>query len=341
MLKNQVLDFNRFCLLELSENSTLYHYSEKKMKVGDVIKPRKVKGTHWLAKNVEEITLEHLRKTEFSDKPSRLESIYTSVIPRSRFVDKGYLYVVKPQGNFFMTDSTLIDNLGYQFYRELDRQYGMNRVSEIQQKIKDKDYYTLEDIKYCLPIEAYTYWEGTQGGDLKDLEVLCDSAVITEGPIEDERLKANKNVEIIKEGLIATMSIYFNSIKSKRIFSEEEAFGFINKIKEQIFEADVKVDDKEYARKEKGTGQDGSDEYVFELRGKLRKGAKLKTSFVNSALYTKKSYSDIPKRYNRVSFDFYLDRKLIRRKDQSPSFRFEVFDFANDEIWDISTYMKF
>jgi len=50
-------------LFELSENSTLYHRSSKKLKVGDIIKPKKIKGSHWLEQNEMELALEHLRKS--------------------------------------------------------------------------------------------------------------------------------------------------------------------------------------------------------------------------------------------------------------------------------------
>jgi hypothetical protein len=81
---------NEQLLLELSSNSTLYHRSPIKLKVGDKIQPRKNKeGQHWLQSSMMEVALEELRKKEFPDRPSRFECIYASPYPRSRFVDKG------------------------------------------------------------------------------------------------------------------------------------------------------------------------------------------------------------------------------------------------------------
>ena len=107
--------FNEYIINELSNNSTLYHRTTEKLKVGDIIKPNKTKGTHWLEKNNMELALEGLREQKYSKKPSRFSCIFSSVIPRSRFVDKGYLYTIRPIGKMHMPDSTLIDQMDRKF----------------------------------------------------------------------------------------------------------------------------------------------------------------------------------------------------------------------------------
>jgi len=333
-------------LFELSENSTLYHRSTKKLKEGDIIKPKKIKGSHWLENQPMEIVLEYLRKTEYPDRPSRFECIYTSAHPRSRFLDKGDLYVVKPIGNLFMTDSTLIDNIGEEFSNWLHRfdNYGSDHEkARLIKGAKDGDERSIQQLIYGLPYEAHIYWKGTQRGNIKDLEILSDSAVITEVPQEEtKRLKIGQNIKVIESGVVATMTLYFNSRHDTgKVFTEDEVLELVNQIKNEIYEPDVKIEDKEYARKEKGRGKDGSDEMVFGFNGTLRPGAKLKITHVKSGIAyntTRRDWEETPKKYTNISFDFYIKRKLFKRKDNSPSFSFDTYDFLNENIWDISKF---
>ena len=333
-------------LFELSENSTLYHRSIKKLKVGDVIKPRKIKGSHWLEKSEMELALEQMRKESYPHRPSRFDCVYTSPHPRSRFLDKGDLYVVRPVGNMFMTDSTLIDDIGEQFSRWFYSYDGYGLSDYERPKIiklaNQGDERALKELVYGLPYEANLYWQGKGTQYIKDLEILSDSAVVTEVPVEEiKRLKINQNVKVVEEGLVAWLTIYFNTRDAKRTFTEEEAIELINQIKNEVYESDVKIEDKEYARKRKGEGKDGFDEMTFELKGTLRKGAKLKINYVRSGIAystTRRDFDEIPQRYTNISYDFYIKRKLYKRKDSAPYFRFESHDFLNRGVWDMSKF---
>ncbi len=76
-------------LNEISTNTPLYHRSLRKMNVGDAIEIPKDLTTnkHYLANKMGELALEQERKEIAPDAPSRLNCVYSSLIPRSRFVE--------------------------------------------------------------------------------------------------------------------------------------------------------------------------------------------------------------------------------------------------------------
>lgn len=68
--------------------------------------------------------LEQYRAENHPSLPSRLDCVYASFVPRSRFVSKGYLYEVRPVGATHIADSNIIDELGNtRFVRSLIEQY--------------------------------------------------------------------------------------------------------------------------------------------------------------------------------------------------------------------------
>ncbi len=139
-------------LTEISENVTLYHRSEYPMKVGDVIKAKKDEdGKHWLEHIPSEIGLEYYRREKFPDKPSRFTCVYSSVVPRSRFVDKGTLYVVKPRGKIHVANSAIIDK----FHDDFDRRN--ENYEEMRRLAKEKP----EELEwYINHFDAERYWKG-------------------------------------------------------------------------------------------------------------------------------------------------------------------------------------
>ena len=340
---NEWIEIHPDFLFELSNNSTLYHRSLKKLKVGDKISPNISKdGGHWLKQKLAEVALEHLRKKEFPNRPSRFTSIYSSVIPRSRFVDKGYLYAIKPIGNMFITNSMFIDIINRDFDRNiysLDG-YGNEEVMRMSKLAKEGDESALDQLLWYLPPEADSYWKGTERGDMIDLEVLSDGAVVTEVIPDTKRLKINQTVTVVEEGLIARLDLYFNSRhNTNKIFTSDEIQDFINNVKENIF-IDHKID---RDRVEQGKGLDGSDVHSISLQGTLKKGSKLKLTYVvNSILYkTNNDFgSSRQSRYKKLMFDFWLDKKIYRRGDDSPHFRFEATDNLNTHTFDMSKYLK-
>lgn len=332
-------------LFELSQNSTLYHRSSKKLKIGDKIFPKLKKGSHWLELKSMEIALEYLRQKEYSNRPSRFSCIYASVIPRSRFIDKGYLYAIKPVGNLFMTDSRLIDKLGESFDRNMyDRYNDFEEHKELIKKAKEGDINALEELRYMLPYDANLYWKGTQKAPIKDLEILCESAIVTEEIEENtKRLKINQTVKITEEKLYANLTLFFNSKNNaKESFTEEQIQKLVEEIRTTVFSDDVKIEDKEYSRKEKD--KHGNQSAVIEFSGILKKGAKLKITYVQSGLTNSTITNwdnEHVKRYSSVMFDFYIGKKLYQRKDKAPLFRFDLNSYRNEKIWDVSKYMKF
>jgi hypothetical protein len=339
----KVLSYQEFLneqlLLELSSNSTLYHRSPIKLKVGDKIQPKKNKdGQHWLQSSMMEVALEEFRKRNFPDRPSRFSAIYTTPYPRSRFVDKGYLYAVQPIGECFMTDSMLIDELQNQFDRQF-YDFDFDRSTELRERVKAGDKSALDDIVWMLPHwEAKKYWEGYSASSRElrqNLEILCEGAIVTE-VIDDDRLKFDQDITIESEGLKARMTLFINSRDSKTEMSKEEAEKFLESVKKEIFTSDVKVTPKTYTKP--GDGVNGSDEYFYDLEGTLKKGAKLKTTFVKNSIYNKSEERNT--KYTRIGFNFYLGRKLYKAQDKSPYYSFEASDYMNRSVYDMGKYFR-
>lgn len=205
-------------LSEISENVTLYHRSHYPMKVGDVIKSKRDEdGKHWLEDIPSEIGMEYYRKKNFPDKPSRLSCVYSSVIPRSRFVDKGILYVVKPRGKIHVADSTIIDL----FHESFDRQN--SDYERMRRMVKDQP----EQLEWHIDhFAADRYWKG--GGrkaKKEDVEVLSDSAVIMD--IIDEsgkRLQTNQVYEVTEDGKLFFWLNMITSVFGKPTEKEMDVF---------------------------------------------------------------------------------------------------------------------
>ena len=66
------------------------------LNVGDEVKPKLEGGKHWLSNEMAELALEEERKITNKSAPSRLNCVYSSLVHRGRFIDKGYLYRVIP-----------------------------------------------------------------------------------------------------------------------------------------------------------------------------------------------------------------------------------------------------
>ncbi|HRW21679.1 MAG TPA: hypothetical protein P5509_06885 [Bacteroidales bacterium] len=337
-MKNRIPTFENFQynldtqLYELSENSTLYHRSFNKYKVGDIIHPSVgKKGTHWSEDDVMEIGLEEFRKENYPNRPSRANAVYSSVIPRSRFFDKGYLYVVKPIGNFFMTDSMLIDQLNEDLFQS--------------QKNSPRGFLTLTDAKKYPKVvlnflswyNMKKYWEGVKSLPKKrwgDLEILADQAQVVQ-VIEDAPGTLRPGMDIViteNDKLMVTLSIYNNEDKHKEgrtTLPPAEIKKVISYIEKNIINGKVK--EKSY------------DKDVYEISGYLRKGAKLQISYIRSS-NTKNIQSTWDdnkpmQKYQHMMFDFYVGKKLYRRADQSPLFRFET-SYSGNNIYDWGTFMK-
>ena len=148
---------------DVASNVTLYHRSDVKFKVGDVLTAQKDPKTreHWLASKRAEKDLEAYRRKHHPNLPSRFNCIYASFSPRSRFLSKGHLYAIEPIGKTFVTDSTIIDQMAR------NDASGYGSYNEIKE-----------------------YWAGVEPSrhNINDVEVLIDSARVIEVIDEQQRL---------------------------------------------------------------------------------------------------------------------------------------------------------
>ena len=331
-------------LREISTDTPLYHRSLRKMNVGDAIEIPKDLTTnkHYLANKMGELAMEQERLLEAPDAPSRLNCVYSSLIPRSRFVDKGYLYRVKPTGRIFVADSTLIDTIMERF----DREY-YERVSRYdQQDRKEIEQDLLQNpskLTNYLPREAYEYWMGEKPNiaafgkaALRDIEVLSDGAIVTEVVSESEKstpfVMGDDVVVTESNKLKASLDLYINSKtmangeEVKSDLTEQEINDLLNYIGNEIFDG-VKSENKYSA---------------INFKGYLKKGAKLKIISLASNIRGGRDNTKKGK-YETIMFDFYYNNKLISRNkkvnDKNITHRFTI-GFWDNEVYDYSKYLK-
>ena len=326
-------------LREISTDTPLYHRSLRKMNVGDAIEIPKEpsSGKHYLASKMGELALEQERLLEAPNAPSRLSCVYSSLIPRSRFVDKGYLYRVKPTGRIFVADSTLIDTIMERF----DREY-YERVSSYDQPerkaIEQELLQNPSKLTNYLPREAYEYWKGSvpNKNTLRDIEVLSDGAIVTEVVSESEKstpfVRGDDVVVTESNKLKASLDLYINSKtmangeEVKSDLTEQEINDLLNYIGNEIFDG-VKSENKYSA---------------INFKGYLKKGAKLKIISLASNIRGGRDNTKKGK-YETIMFDFYYNNKLISRNkkvnDKNITHRFTI-GFWDNEVYDYSKYLK-
>ena len=337
-------------LSEISVNTPLYHRSLRKMNVGDTIEIPKdsTSGKHYLANKMGEIALEQERKEIAPDAPSRLNCVYSSLIPRSRFVDKGYLYRVKPTGRIFVADSTLIDSIMEKFDREY-YEYISRYDQPERRNIEDSLIKDPSRLTGYLPYEAYDYWKGETPNvavfgksALRDIEVLSDGAIVTEVVSESEKstpFVMGDNVVVTEsDKLRAHLTLYINSkivSKGEDIkpdYTPKEIDDLLNYIGNEIFDG-VKPEPSKYT------------ENSYDFIGDLKKGAKLKIISLASNIRGGRSGSNIAKgKYETIMFDFYYNNKLISRNrknnDKNITHRLTLSRWSNEKIHDYSKYLK-
>ena len=327
-------------LNEISTNTPLYHRSMRKMNVGDAIEIPKEpsSGKHYLASKMGELALEQERLLEAPNAPSRLSCVYSSLIPRSRFVDKGYLYRVKPTGKIFVADSTLIDVIMERFdreYYEYISRYEQPERKEIEQDLLQNP----SKLTNYLPSEAYYYWKGSvpNKNTLRDIEVLSDGAIVTEVVNESEKstpfVTGDDVVVTESDKLKASLDLYINSktlAKGEEVKSdltEQEINDLLNYIGNEIFDG-VKSENRYGA---------------ITFKGYLKKGAKLKIISLASNIRGGRKNTRKGK-YETMMFDFYYNDKLISRNkkvnDKNITHRFTLGSWDNENVYDYSKYLK-
>jgi len=198
-------------ILELSEKSTVYHRNTANLKIGSIMTAAKAKkgGKHWLARREDEQLIEDIRRKYYKNKPSRFDCIYSSVIPKARFMSKGALYELKPLGKMHMTNSKIIDD--------------MSTLKDLDDKIA----------------AAHKYWNPSSDfltkRNIIDIEVLSDKALVLR-KVDDEwnngdrvRLKTECTVIWYAYGLDDNTKLSDEEIeqilKHKSIKSYEEEQG--------------------------------------------------------------------------------------------------------------------
>ena len=325
-------------LREISTDTPLYHRSLRKMNVGDAIEIPKEpsSGKHYLASKMGELALEQERLLEAPNAPSRLSCVYSSLIPRSRFVDKGYLYRVKPTGKIFVADSTLIDTIMERFdreYYEYISRYDQPERKEIEQELLQNP----SKLTNYLPSEAYYYWKGSvpNKDTLRDIEVLSDGAIVTEVVSESEKstpfVRGDDVVVTESNKLKASLDLYINSTTAKgdevkSNYTPEEINDLLNYIGNEIFDG-VKSENRYGA---------------INFKGYLKKGAKLKIISLASNIRGGRDNTKKGK-YETIMFDFYYNNKLISRNkkvnDKNITHRFTI-GFWDNEVYDYSKYLK-
>ena len=209
-------------LLEINENTILYHRSTQEHQPGDTLTPStRFSDGHWLQNNFMEQKLEDYRKENYPDKPSRLNCVYASVVPRSVFLDKGNLYKVKPIGNFHVTLAYYIDKMNDEFHNNVsyssfpeppdrhwydDEEKYKAAIERREDGINKQKWY---NSKHILGDLFEQYWAGKFSSNvLKDnpkwIEVLCEQVVIVgaeeDGPSDfvkvDDEFITLKDIEL-------------------------------------------------------------------------------------------------------------------------------------------------
>lgn len=313
-------------LSEITENTTLYHRSPIKLNPGDIILPRKdTSGKHWLESKEAEIALEAIRRKENPTAPSRFNCVYSTLIPRSRFVDKGYLYAIKPKGNIHIANSVLIDDIGEKFDRAMYDYFNDSDKREYleQMKADNFDGY-LQMLLSLVPYDAYYYWEKNHMSqsyirhNLKNIEVLSNSAIVIEEIVESEkatpfkiddkvRVTESDKLYVYKAYLYINTPDYGKTDKTK--LSDTDMNNIVEHIKMNVIDAggkDTKVEIKKHNPNTK-------DEYtVVAFTGTLKKGAEFYiASLRHQMALPQDSDENIYMKYDSITLDLIVDGKRI------------------------------
>ena len=307
-----------YLLEEIGEHTSLYHRSSIKLSHGDIVKPRIGEtGTHWLEDKPFELALEYYRKENAPNKPSRLNCVYSSLIPRSRFVDKGYLYEIKPKGKIHVVDSKMIDEMADRFDRDMYDSIEYRSMEDM----KDKELFLKDPERLERFLNGgHWYWKGTtpNKSNIKNIEILSDSAVVVQEIREGEKsipFRINDDIIITEDNKVkVSLDFYINTTKQyeernkekkKPEMSMEEMVELKEWCEKKLFSHIEKIEG--WPLKKETFGQHGY--YSFRIHGSLKKDAKLKIIHIRSSV----TMGENPGKYDTIMFDFYKDGELISR----------------------------
>jgi len=230
----------------------------------------------------------------------------------------------------------MIDNMGQEFDREF-----YEFVERMYPSYKEgKDYLTThpEEMWYILDtFAADRYWKGTQKGNKESLEVLCDSAIVTEvHENKPDQLLHGDTVTINTSGKVyVTTSLYFEE-DTLKLYDDKD-----KKIVEFVTNFTKLYDKPTF--KLSGGGN-------IHLGGFLKKGTKLHLTNVSSSMRKPRGdgmdYSNRgPYKYNSIMMNPYLKGKLYKRgstgKQGLLEFRMEYISSLSGakKIHDVGQYM--
>lgn len=322
-------------LKEITEKALVYHRSSHPMKVGDIITPKIDNETkkHWMESIDAEIGLELIRRKKFSDKPSRLKCIYSAIIPRSRFVYKGNLYVVKPKGKIHIGDSGIIDKLIYDFEKRIIGYSGdYDRSKEISKKIKEDPEESLNYINY---IYSEYYWEGKSlrgnyRAQKKNIEVLSESAEVVEVIQDTENdIKVGKKYEVTESDKL--LAWLYPSNRDENV--DNRWVEFNNKVINHLFSS---LDKKESR---------GYDRVGYLKRGvRISPRSVILTSMKSQDAIMDPSSDTSKGKYSRISMGFEMDGKwYMPYKDDYYKFDLSMAEHMrhyHKQPFDFGKYLK-
>jgi len=207
---------NEVLLLEISNDTVLYHRSFDKFEVGNIINPSKKftdQTPHRLSSSKYEQEFEKYRKENYPDVPSRLNCVYTSIVPNSAFKGRGFLYEVKPIGKFHLTMAWLINEMNLAWdeagLTARSSNYGMDMPDDKEerkkwQKEQDDNVWWYAEGNLISLFEQYLNTKWTSGQIkkwTKWVEVLCEQVKVVRvhGEEEYKYLKKGDKIVLLKD----------------------------------------------------------------------------------------------------------------------------------------------
>lgn len=231
------MKFKEFLTERSVNENKFYHISSKKYKIGQKIYSEE--GYLYAGGNEDrEYAIDELRP---DDKPGRGEVIYSTLVPESRFLSKqGTIYEVNPLGDYFITDSSLIDKMADTFVENEER---------FEKLVKQ-------------------YWEGIpenkarKSANIRNLEVLSEGIEIIKNlgtPKVSGKSLEEGELLILSENLKVPIQLVMKKVNGKKVNISFDSYKTKAKEQEDLF------------GKENIITKTGSLSYVL-----LRKGTKVK-----------------------------------------------------------------
>lgn len=214
--------FVRQVLLEYNVQSGVhvYHRSPIKFEPGDKLTARidPEVGYHRYKKSPRELLLEKIRAEKFPELPSRMNCVFGSFVPHSRFASRGHLYLIKPVGKTFVTDSTIIDRMTEQSSRSTSDYFDEYHKMSPEEKMQFEDRWLAED-----------YWKGAEPSreKLADLEILMETAVVIERLSSKIDVVAGDTIKI-PSGVALNGFVYVNKEKDEsEVFDGKRGYKYV------------------------------------------------------------------------------------------------------------------